>query len=132
MITASELLGEVRYKPRMGRRVDLMTRTDALDETLTAEELAKLRADAARLQRIREQAERVALFEQQRPQWVEIGQTIEARRLAMGLSMNAAALAIGTTYNTIHGYVRARCPIHPKFYGPIREAFGVDVVGMLK
>lgn len=131
MITASELLGDVRHRPRMGRRVDLMSRMDGFDETLSAEEIAALRADAARMQRLREQAERVAMFEVQRTQWTQIAEAMEGRRIAMGLTVTGLGELIGTTYNTIHGYLTVRCPIHGKFYEPIREKLGIDVLAML-
>lgn len=131
MITASELLGEVRHRPRMGRCVALMSCMDGFDETLTVEEIAALRADAARMQRLREQAERIAMFEAQRPQWAQIAEVMESRRIAMGLSVTGLGELIGTTYNTIHGYLTVRCPIHCKFYGPIREKLGIDVLAML-
>ena len=131
MITASELLGEVRIRAH-GRFVPAMSAHDAEDAELTAEEVKRMRAAFAQAQRIREHRERLMNFSLLHDRWVVIGRLIDDRRAAMGLTRKEAAEAIGTTVNTITGYIRAKVPVHPKFIEPIREVYGIDSPAMLK
>lgn len=131
MIRAEELLGEVRIRP-CGRFVPNMSQHDAEDAELTEEEARKVRASYAQAQRIREHRERVMMFSLLHARWVVIGQLIDERRTAMGLTRKEAAQAIGTTVNTITGYIRAKVPVHPKFVEPIRKVYGIDIPEMLK
>ena len=131
MITASELLGEVRIRAH-GRFVPAMSAHDDEDAELTAEEVKRMRAAFAQAQRVREHRERLMNFSLKHARWVVIGQLIDERRAAMGLTRKEAAEAIGTTVNTITGYIRAKVPVHPKFIEPIREVYGIDIPELLK
>ena len=131
MITASELLGEVRIRAH-GRFVPAMSAHDDEAAEPTAEEVKRMRAAFAQAQRIREHRERLMNFSLKHARWVVIGHLIDERRAAMGLTRKEAAEAIGTTVNTITGYIRAKVPVHPKFIEPIREVYGIDIPAMLK
>ena len=120
MITASELLGEIRHRPR-GRVMPIMSIHDKDDDDSKPGVVSALRVLAAK------HAANRAAFADQLEAWRTVGDIINRRREAMGMYRMDAAKAIGVCEDTWDRYVKAKAAIPQKKWAAIREVFGVDV-----
>lgn len=122
MITASELLGDVRI-PKWRGPVRVVSGMREEVEQIHAEGNAKRReaVERKRAARLRD-----------RPLLVSIGKQLRETRRAMGHPRKVAAAQLGTTTKSLDGYERGEVAIPVRCWRAVRDVYGVDIAERLE